>query len=116
MKKILVIGGAGYIGAHVVYDLVDEGHLVTVFDNLSTGFVENLPPSVNLIKGDIRRKKELKAAFTLPFDSIYHFAALKAVGDSMVEPEKFSDNNIIGTINILNEMVLHGIHLHYQEI
>nr|WP_319776226.1 UDP-glucose 4-epimerase GalE [uncultured Sphaerochaeta sp.] len=103
--NILVIGGAGYIGSHIVADLVEEGHSVIVFDNLSSGFKENIPDEVELILGDIKNKSEINEAMKKNINVVFHFAALKAAGDSMIVPEKFADNNISGTLNILGAMV-----------
>jgi|FLOH01.1.fsa_nt_gi UDP-glucose 4-epimerase len=102
---ILVIGGAGYIGSHIVADLLAEGHDITVFDNLSTGFKENIPRGVNFYHGDILNKGDLKGVFQQPFDCVMHFAALKAAGDSMLNPSKYAEHNISGSINILDAML-----------
>ncbi|MCI1209425.1 MAG: UDP-glucose 4-epimerase GalE [Treponema sp.] len=106
--KVLVIGGAGYIGSHVVKELMKGGHSVTVFDNLSSGLRQNLFAENGFIHGDILIKDQLDKAFSLGFDAFIHLAAFKAAGESMVEPEKYSVNNINGTINILNSAVEHG--------
>ena len=106
--KILVIGGAGYIGSHVVKACLKAGHEVTVFDNLSSGLLVNLFDEAGFIAGDIRHADDIGAAFSKGFDACVHLAAFKAVGESMVSPEKYSVNNISGTINILNAMCAHG--------
>ena len=103
--KLLVIGGAGYIGAHVVNDLVEEGNHVIVYDNLSSGFKENLPENCTFIQGDILNKDELISALNDDIDAVFHFAAKKAAGESMVDVRPFSQTNISGTINILDAMV-----------
>jgi UDP-glucose 4-epimerase len=105
--NIAVIGGAGYIGSHVTRELLDRGCRVTVFDNLSSGLRENLFPEAAFIHGDIQNYQSLAAALggaagAGTFDALVHLAAFKAVGESMVRPEKYSLNNISGTINILN--------------
>ncbi len=105
--KVLVIGGAGYIGSHVVKELMAKGHSVTVFDNLSSGLKQNLFKENGFIKGDILNKKDLDKAFSKNFDAFVHLAAFKAAGESMVKPEKYSVNNITGTLNILNSAVEH---------
>ena len=107
--KILVIGGAGYIGSHVVGELLKNGNQVTVFDNLSTGLKENLYSDSSFILGDILDFDSLTEAMTGNFETVIHMAALKAAGDSMHRPELYSENNIIGTINILNAMVKNKI-------
>ena len=106
--KVLVIGGAGYIGSHVVKELMAKGHQITVFDNLSSGLKQNLFKGNGFIKGDILNIKDLDKAFAKGFDAFIHLAAFKAAGESMVCPEKYSVNNISGTINILNSAVSHG--------
>ena len=106
--KVLVIGGAGYIGSHVVKELMAKGHQITVFDNLSSGLKQNLFKGNGFIKGDILNIKALDKAFAKGFDAFIHLAAFKAAGESMVCPEKYSVNNISGTINILNSAVSHG--------
>ncbi len=106
--KVLVIGGAGYIGSHVVKALLSEGHEVTVFDNLSSGLLVNLQGGAHFIAGNILHPDDLDAAFARGFDACVHLAAFKAVGESMAEPEKYSRNNITGTLNILNAASDHG--------
>ncbi len=100
-QKILVVGGAGYIGSHVVKALRDAGKFPVVFDNMSSGLRENLLPGVPFILGDILKPEQLKSAMA-GVDSIIHLAALKAAGESMLEPEKYAENNLSGTVNILN--------------
>lgn len=107
--KVLVIGGAGYIGSHVCREFLDQGHQVTVFDNLSSGLEENIFPEEAFIKGDILDSVALEKAMSRPFDALIHLAAFKAAGESMLKPEKYSVNNITGTINILNGACTTGI-------
>ena len=106
--NVLVIGGAGYIGSHVVKELNKQGHKVTVFDNLSSGLRQNLFKQNGFIHGDILIKEQLDKAFAQGFDAFIHLAAFKAAGESMVSPEKYSVNNITGTLNILNSAVEHN--------
>lgn len=106
--NVLVIGGAGYIGSHVVKELNKQGHQVTVFDNLSSGLRQNLFKQNGFIHGDILIKEQLDRAFAQGFDAFIHLAAFKAAGESMVSPEKYSVNNITGTLNIINSAVEHG--------
>ena len=108
-KSVLVIGGAGYIGSHVVLELCGHGHDVTVFDNLRTGHEINIDSRAKFIWGDILNIEELEAVFSNPYDAVFHFAALKAAGESMLDPPKYSTANITGTINILNQMVEHDV-------
>jgi UDP-glucose 4-epimerase len=102
--NILVIGGAGYIGSHVTRELLDRGHKVTVFDNLSSGLRDNLFPEAVFIHGDILHYEQLVQAMRSggDMDGAVHLAAFKAAGESMIKPEKYSLNNITGTVNLLN--------------
>lgn len=103
--KVLVIGGAGYIGSHVVKEMMAAGHTVTVFDNLSSGLRQNLFPENGFIYGNILIPGDIEAAFAQGFDAFVHLAAFKAVGESMEKPEKYSVNNITGSLNIMNAAV-----------
>jgi UDP-glucose 4-epimerase len=108
--NILVVGGAGYIGSHVCKALLQVGAQVTVFDNLSTGLMGNLRKGSAFFKGDILDVQALdQVCGSNKFDGVIHLAALKAAGDSMVNPEKYSVNNITGTLNLLNAVSKHGI-------
>ncbi|MDR0585736.1 MAG: UDP-glucose 4-epimerase GalE [Treponema sp.] len=109
--NMLVIGGAGYIGSHVTRELLDRGHKVTVFDNLSSGLRENLFPKAAFIHGDILRYEQLTAAMRSAggMDGAVYLAAFKAAGESMIKPEKYSVNNIIGTMNLLNAAAETGL-------
>ncbi|MFW5742543.1 MAG: UDP-glucose 4-epimerase GalE [Spirochaetota bacterium] len=118
--RIVVIGGAGYIGSHVARTLLDAGHSVTVFDNLSHGLRENLFPEADFVHGDIQHPLELRAVLAGepgpgsakaagPAEAVVHLAAAKAAGESMVNPEKYSVNNLAGTINVLNAMTDVGV-------
>jgi UDP-glucose 4-epimerase len=102
MKSLLVVGGAGYIGSHVVRALLDQKFAVTVFDNLSSGRRENLFSEADFIQGDVLDFDNLRKAMGKGFDGIVHLAAFKAAGESMKIPEKYSVNNIVGAINLLN--------------
>ena len=103
--KVLVIGGAGYIGSHVVKEMMAAGHTVTVFDNLSSGLRQNLFPENGFIYANILIPGDIEAAFAQGFDAFVHLAAFKAVGESMEKPEKYSVNNITKTLNIMNAAV-----------
>lgn len=110
--RVVVVGGAGYIGSHVVRCLLDAGHAVTVFDNLVHGLRVNLFEEVSFLHGDIMHPRDLDAAFApdgVPADAVIHLAAAKAAGESMVVPEKYAEQNIGGTINILNAMSRAGV-------
>jgi UDP-glucose 4-epimerase len=120
--NILIIGGAGYIGSHVAREFLDSGCQVAVFDNLSSGLRENLFPEERFIHGTIMDYPALVRAMKgapdvsfgggeggTKFDAVVHLAAFKAAGESMLKPEKYSFNNINGTVNILNAMAEAGV-------
>jgi len=100
-QKVLVVGGAGYIGSHVTQALLKSGHQPIVFDNLSTGSRSNVPEGVTLIHGDILLLPQIENALK-KVDAVIHLAALKAAGDSMIHPEEYATHNVSGTINLLN--------------
>jgi UDP-glucose 4-epimerase len=108
-SRILVVGGAGYIGSHVARAFLDKNHSVTVFDNLSSGRRENLFSEAAFVQGDILDFEKLRDTMALGFDAVIHLAALKAAGESMEFPEKYSTNNICGTVNLLNAASETGI-------
>jgi UDP-glucose 4-epimerase len=107
--KVLVIGGAGYIGGHVARLFADRGHKVDVADNLSSGSQENLFPDYGFFKGDILDYPWLLGVMRGGYDAIVHLAAAKAAGESMLVPEKYSLQNLNGTVNILNAACAAGI-------
>lgn len=107
--NILVTGGAGYIGSHVVKLLSDEGYPVHIIDNMSTGREENIDPRATFQKGDILNPSDLKEAFNRPVEVVFHFAALKAAGESMTDPHKFAVSNIWGSIQLLGAMLEHDV-------
>ena len=99
--NVLVIGGAGYIGSHVTYELCDQGYNVTVLDDLSTGFINNIDKRANFIQHSFADDSILSKAL-IDIDCVIHLAALKAAGDSMNEPIKYSKSNVINSINLIN--------------
>lgn len=101
---ILVIGGAGYIGSHVVKELLKNKVQVTVYDDLSTGQEVNLFPEANFVKGSILDVPLLEQAMSQNVTGVIFLAAKKAVGESMIHPEKYATNNLIGAVNVLNTM------------
>ena len=109
--KILVLGGAGYIGSHTVYRLIESGNEVVVFDNLETGHIEAVHPKAKFYKGDLRNRSEIDSVFDKEkgIDAVIHFAANSLVGESMTNPLKYYDNNLNGTKVLLQSMVAHGI-------
>jgi len=104
-NKILVVGGAGYIGSHVVRALLKEKCAVTVYDNLSSGQERNLFSEAEFVRGDILDAARLEKTMSAGFDAVVHLAAKKAVGESMENPQLYAQNNISGSINIFNSMV-----------
>lgn len=107
---ILVLGGAGYIGSHTVYELIDSGEDVVIADNLQTGYIEAVHSKARFYKGDIRDKVFLDELFKKEkIDSVIHFAASSLVGESMSNPLKYYDNNLYGTMVLLKSMVENGI-------
>ncbi|MGX1914472.1 UDP-glucose 4-epimerase GalE [Streptomyces phaeochromogenes] len=113
--KYLVTGGAGYVGSVVAQHLLEAGHEVTVLDNLSTGFREGVPAGAEFIEGDIRDAAKWldsppgSAGGTPTFDAVLHFAAFSQVGESVVKPEKYWDNNVGGTMALLAAMRSAGV-------
>jgi UDP-glucose 4-epimerase len=99
--KVLVTGGAGFIGSHVVDTLIQENCQVVIIDNLSTGLVENLNPAAKFIKLDIRSSQILDLFITEKFDSVIHLAAQTMVHKSLERPDYDCNINISGTVNIL---------------
>lgn len=107
---ILVLGGAGYIGSHTVYELIDNGEDVAVIDNLLTGHEEAVHPKAQFYKGDIRDREFLDEVLKKEKpDAVIHFAACSLVGESMEKPLKYYDNNLCGTKVLLDSMVANGI-------
>ncbi|MGM9650050.1 MAG: UDP-glucose 4-epimerase GalE [Butyricicoccaceae bacterium] len=107
---ILVLGGAGYIGSHTVYELIDSGKDVVIADNLETGHIEAVHPKAKFYQGDIRDRAFVDSVFeSEQIDGVIHFAANSLVGESMTNPLKYYDNNLCGTKVLLESMVAHGI-------
>lgn len=114
--NILVTGGTGYIGSHTVADLFENGHSIIIFDNLSNskidvvGKIKQITGKVpKFVKGDIRDESALDSLFeSNKIDAVIHFAGLKAVGESCEKPLLYYENNICGTINLLNVMKKYG--------
>jgi len=106
--KILVTGGAGYIGSHVVIALCEGGYEVVVLDDLSTGNREAVDNRAEFIQGSTLNNDNVATALN-GVDAVIHLAAFKAAGESMIDPGKYSQNNISGTISLLNAMINHGV-------
>src|SRR4051812_21496011 len=98
--KILVVGGAGYIGSICTELLLDEGHTVSVFDNLSEGHRRAVDQRANLIEGDLAELDSIKSSLSASqADAVMHFAASALVGESMENPSKYFRNNIGSSLN-----------------
>jgi UDP-glucose 4-epimerase len=112
--KILVTGGAGYIGGTVAGLLAENGTQVVVFDNLSHGRRDLLPAGVEFIEGELADRPGLESIFTSakhqghPFDGVLHFAALIEAGESMLHPELYFRNNTAATLSLLEAILAHG--------
>ena len=107
---ILVLGGAGYIGSHTVYELIAAGRDVVVADNLLTGFRAAVHPKARFYEADIRDQAAMDRLFeTERIEGVIHFAASSQVGESMTNPLKYYDNNLCGTTALLEAMVAHGV-------
>ena len=103
--KVLVTGGAGYIGSHVVRALLQAGHKVVVYDNLSTGHRQAVPEDVPFYEEDIRTTGRLAEVLLAErIEAVLHFAASSLVGESMQEPQKYYDNNVGGTLSLVTAL------------
>ena len=103
--KILVTGGAGYIGSICVEYLINAGHTVTIFDNLTEGHRAAVDPRATLITGDLQERCDIETALqNVRPDAVMHFAANALVGESMTNPSKYFRNNVYGGINLLDAM------------
>jgi len=115
MPKILVTGGTGYIGSHTCVELLQKGFGIVVLDNLSNSNADVIQKiqqitgkTVDFVQGDLR--DDLDELFSKSkFDAVIHFAGLKAVGESVAEPLKYYDNNVAGTVNLLQYMAKHSV-------
>lgn len=109
--RILVTGGAGYIGSHVVEVLLQNGYEVVVYDNLSAGYKQAVHNDATLFVGDLLDTQQLAGFFSDygPFDGVFHFASHIQVGESMVKPFKYLRDNILGVMNLLEQVTEHQI-------
>lgn len=116
--KILVTGGAGYIGSHAVLGLLQKDYDVVVFDNLVNGHKESLDriekftkKKIDFVKGDLRNIGDVENLFELhkDIDAVLHFAAFIEVGESVKDPGKYYSNNICGSLNLINALVNHNV-------
>ncbi len=113
---ILVTGGAGYIGSHCVLALLEQGFDVIAFDNLSTGHKETVQAlsfvgqkKFHFIEGDLLDAEKINSVFINKIDAVIHFAAFSQVGESVIYPEKYYRNNVVGTLNLINAMIHNNV-------
>ena len=107
--RLLVVGGAGYIGSVVANQLIDTGHSVTVADNLSKGHEWAVPPKASFVEVDLLDGPALTEVVAEGFDGVLHFAALSLVGESVTEPSRYFRANVAGTINLLDAIRAAGV-------
>ncbi|MDQ6776383.1 MAG: UDP-glucose 4-epimerase GalE [Actinomycetota bacterium] len=107
--KLLVTGGAGYIGSIVATHLLEAGHEVVVLDNLERGHREAVPDAARLEIADLRDLAAVEAVASEGFDGVLHFAAFALVGESVAHPELYYRNNVVGTLNLLDAMRAAGV-------
>lgn len=99
--KLLVAGGAGYVGSVVAKQLVEAGHAVTVMDDLSKGHRGGIPTGAEFEPGSLLDRERVSEVLVSGFDGVLHFAARSLVGESVAEPEMYYENNVLGTLNLL---------------
>ncbi len=103
--RLLVTGGAGYIGSVTAALLLDRGHRVVVLDSLTTGHADAVPPSAEFVQADLLDAGSLGGVFSgEPFDGVLHFAARALVGESVEQPDLYFRTNVLGTLNLLDAM------------
>jgi len=107
--RLLVTGGAGYIGSIVATQLIGDGHEVVVFDNLERGHREAVPAGAELVVGDLLDASAVGQALSKGFDGVLHFAALALVAESVSHPERYYGNNVAGTLHLLEAMRDHRV-------
>ena len=107
--RILVTGGAGYIGGMVALALLQQGHTVVVYDNLCHSTRALLPPGASFIQGDVADRPQLENLLATGFDGVMHFAALIEAGESMREPERYFRNNTASSLSLLEAMISTGV-------
>ena len=108
--RILVLGGAGYIGSHTAVELLESGHEVVIVDSLVTGYEAAVPEGASFYQGDIRDYDFLNDLFKKEaIDAVIHFAAFSLVGESVTDPLKYYENNLYGTKVLLKAMIDNGV-------
>ncbi len=107
--KVLLFGGAGYIGTHVALEFLDRNDTVGIFDNFSSGLRSNVSEKATLYEGDIRDAERVLEVLKEGWDVVIHLAAYKAAGESMIKPVKYSQNNITGSLNLITGCINSGV-------
>lgn len=103
--RVLLFGGAGYIGSHVALSFLENGDTVGIFDNLSTGLLSNVDKRSKFYEGDILDRERVREVLSEGWDTAVFLAAYKAAGESMIKPDKYSENNITGALIVISECV-----------
>lgn len=106
----MVVGGAGYIGSHMVRLLIEKRYDVIVLDNLSTGYRKLVHKDASFVKGDLRKPEDIEKVFKkYKIDAVMHFAASSLVGESVKDPIKYYENNVLACINLVKSMIRHKV-------
>ncbi len=106
--RVILFGGAGYIGTHVALSFLERGDEVGIYDNLSTGLMSNVSDKAEFYLGDILDRNRVREVLSKGWDVSVHLAAFKAAGDSMLKPEEYSENNITGSLILITECIKAG--------
>ncbi len=107
--KVLLFGGAGYIGTHVALEFLQRGDVVGIFDDLSSGLIENVSKDALFFEGSILDRERVASVLSEGWDVAIHLAAFKAAGESMLNPDKYALNNITGALTLISECIRHGV-------
>jgi UDP-glucose 4-epimerase len=107
--RVLLFGGAGYIGTHVALEFLQRGDTVGIFDNLSSGLKENISKDSKFFEGDILDSERVAEVLAEGWDVAVHLAAFKAAGESMIAPAKYAQNNITGSLILISECIKHNV-------
>jgi UDP-glucose 4-epimerase len=108
-KRVLVTGGAGFIGSHMADRLLALGHEVVILDNESTGRLANVPSQAHYIRGDVRRPEDLDRAFSRGLDGVFHIAGQASTIRSFQDPYDDLDVNVVGTLNVVQKCLAYGV-------
>ncbi len=108
-KRVLVTGGAGFIGSNMADELLNEGYKVTIIDNESTGLKKNVPAAAKYIKGDVKNKKDIEKVFKDKIDAVFHIAGCASTIKAFDSPEDDLFTNVLGTLNIIGAAIKHNV-------